>query len=697
MANFRQRVYRMALKTIPGDAQFEQQITFLGTEYDTVSTPVVTRYDVNQFTSDSNIPSSGIVVANLVGALNLDYSFSSTNVNTPVRWEQGFNGDEFSCIATSFGVELEDLPVIPWLEVIEDIPEQTPSTPPTIIDIVATEASFLPEVNCRFDFTILPEDDVYPCEITSPINKTANTFFDLWFEWDRYSSPREDIVVVTNGGVTITERLPTVSYNLQIVDVDVTYSVGSGTAVINASYSKQDIDIELEYSLDNINWRSSNYFYSLLPGNYSAFVRDNLGAKKSQGFTIEVVEDKPDPFFNIPQANSLKFYEKTELSSCGIQPTYDNSSLLDQNYYGTDKTSYAQLVQKCDVSTYQIRTTYDDVNIDVKNSDGDTVLSTVSTEKIELTNLLDKRDAKILITEDNRTIVYFLSGNIYEPGTEDVIDTYTFVNGEVPEFATSFAIESGIEVTLITPPGNPIGGTYLVQDVVYVNEINGFGFEINVYVPSSLDLICESKYNSEPFDVHEFSIIWDILDEGCYYLDILASDLNPAYDDLTWISEPVLLLQNHKKQVVIDYSATSNTANIFYDTGITFKLRVPARFVKPRDGGENEGFTADTGKQKTLKNIVTREINLETSYIPQYLAEKISIASGHDILSINGESSVLVEKGEYESFLDERSRFVKYDAWYQTGTPIEVLSGSGIVSTTGRTLEVNGSALEVII
>ena len=113
---------------------------------------------------------------------------------------------------------------------------------------------------------------------------------------------------------------------------------------------------------------------------------------------------------------------------------------------------------------------------------------------------------------------------------------------------------------------------------------------------------------------------------------------------------------------------------------------MPARFVLFNNGGEKESFTTDTGRVIPLREILTRDITLETGLIPQYVLEKLYIASAHDNLVMNGLPVAQQEKGENESKLTEQNRMYTYSGVYRLNSTTIITDESGIVSSSGDVL-----------
>jgi len=699
MANFASRTYKIISVPSPGSESFDQGFSYNTTLEQIYELPALSRTGPQTFTT--YLQSITGVTQRLAEALGYDYEPGGLVISLPIEILVVGLGDEIKISAIQYGCEFTAYTPPAWMIISEDIPEVPPAAELEITSITPTTADGVDKCNnVRYDFTIdndIPAD--YPIDIISPIEKVCNTVDDLYFDYLRYPVPTAILVIQSAIGNTADLIMPNVDkYDINGVTVIETFT--GATATINIEITTIPFAIyslTTTYSLDDISYQSSNVFYGLTPGSYTAYVLDNYGCKKSTTFeVIGVTVDKPGPVFIIENANPLKFYKSTEFTACGEIPNFDNSPISDQGYWNIEKQNYQQPVNQCDDVITQIKTTYETITINVVDCDNNIVQ--VPVVSLETENILqkDKRDCQLKSGDTGKTNIYYITGNTYDPGTTDINGSYTLSNGVLPEWASDGNIASGITITLSS---TSLNGTFTIEQSVYDEEIQGYALQINAVftgTPGEAG-ITEAVYNEEDYNIYEFTIDFASIDEGIYKVYVYGTDTDPRYDDVLWISEEIFNYENHERTVLFRYSNPDNIQQIDYSTGVEFTFRVPARFVKYRNGGESENFVSDDGTKKQLKGVVIMEIQLETSLIPQYMVEKLFIASIHKNLYINGVKATLSEQGESEDLFSERNPFYTYVAWYQFGEPIEISDASGIISTTGRALEVSGNALSISI
>jgi hypothetical protein len=610
-----------------------------------------------------------------------------TIVNTP-NW-----GIEIE--ATEFGHEFIPLQGYPsWVTNVVVTPEVLP-TDLEIDQITVSTADTLSTCNnARFDIAVNNDAGEYPINIliNGLISKTANNAGELFNDYPRFPQPQWTIQLVGQTSSTVVQNLPRVS-TWTLDGVDVLETISSATATINTTKTNLgDIDgLNRQYSLNGVDYGVSNIFYGLLPDTYTAYAKDDYGCIQTTQFeVVGVATDKPDPIFRINEANSLKFYRETSFSPCGDIPNFNNAPVWMQRYYNVEMQKYLQMVQQCDTTVIQVDSNYDNMSVSVQDCEGIEIATVTPTEEIINLNLQDKRDCQLKAGDPGKTLVYYISGNTYLPEA----GTYEIANGLLPDFASDGNIEAGITMSITS---TSVNGTFVVEQSVFDESINGYALQISAEFTGvdGEQGITDALYNDEDYNIWQFVINWSLIDEGNYKVYVSGTDPLPNYPDASLISEPISLMEVQNNHTLIEYTSAENIAGINYSTGITHKLRVPARYIDWRDGGESENFVSDDGKRVQLRAIVTDEVHLEVQYVPQYLIKKISLASGHSDLQINGETCVLTEKGESESKLSENNPFYTFSAWYQVGEGIETATGGGVISDTGRVLGVNGRVLGV--
>lgn len=543
--------------------------------------------------------------------------------------------------------------------------------------------------------TLVVSEARYPMQlrIGDIADKTANSISDLWFEFPRWTAggsldyARTVTATVSSPNETSQASIPNVS-TYQHGGVSVLNGQTSGNATVTATIvNAGDIALAFQYALYLLvggvettfyPYQSSNVFADLPIGDYRSYITDQYGGIATYDFQLASTGqeiDQPEPFFRIENANSLKFYNENE----GI---FDGMKFVDQAYINVEMQCYAQKLRHSDLITTQIKTCYRQVDATIYDIEGNQVAYPVPELKVQNTRIKDKRDCNLWRSSDGlKTYITFDGGNTYEPDTSTITGTYYPLNGALPQWA-----QTGMFV-------NIPAGTYEVKSIEYITSLSRWALVVEAFLATAGPVAaqCQSYYNVEAFDIWEFECNFAALPDGIYYVEAIGTDTDPNYPEIIWTSEIINLQQTHDNICVIEYSHSSNISQMDYSTGIINRLLVPGRFIKWRPQVETERSTSDTGYTTILKQTIKRTVPLEGVMVPQYLAEKIAIASGHNDLKIDGNVCVLVEDGEIEDKIDDNNPFYNLKYQFQVGEPVVITDSMGVVSESAAVLGASSS------
>lgn len=437
-----------------------------------------------------------------------------------------------------------------------------------------------------------------------------------------------------------------------------------------------ETDIIFSFSLDGINWQPNSNFTGLQPNTtYTAYVKDQFNGITTEEFYTEAAQTYKlvDPYFKIENANSIKHYEVNASS-----PFFDNSLYKNQLYYNVEMQCYKQRLTKSDLITTQIKTSYETVIAKVVDENNTIVLNPTVERKVQNTLLQDKRDCMVCKSTDGANCyVYFAGGNIYDANN---VVTGTYFDGiYLPSFCYV-----GMTINLT----GTISGGFEVQEILYDNTLKRY---VMVILKTVADAgpwagVCASTYNVENWDIWEYDFNPSSLPVGEYTIIVNATDSSTNYQNVEWRTEPIYIKDAWKKHIVVTYTNDENINQIDYSTGIVHKLLVPARFIKWMPKGDTERFTSDDGSTYTLKSVRKRVVALETSFIPQYLAEKLVIAGQHGIVTVNGYECRLMDDEEVVDNIDGNNPFYKVTMQMQFNESIDVSESMGVISEAANVL-----------
>ncbi len=526
------------------------------------------------------------------------------------------------------------------------------------------------------------ENAVYPISINySGGTKSAANDSELWVEVPRYLPGEITLTDDTDATDSITPA-QIICYFIIAVDVNESLS-GATITIISGINHLPGNPLNLEYSLNGTDYQSSNVFSGILAGNYTAYLRDSFGCVKTKEFTVEGLETlRPEPSFIIEKANPLRFVNSDSVTIENVENTLFNN----QDIPNIEKYYFRQPFQLGTVVRTQIKTSYRDITAKVIDDCTGEILQTITPDlKIQNIAQKDKRDCIFATnSEDGNLMIFFPQGNIYEPGTDTVINTYSS-RGQLPSFA-----QIGMFVSLQLGFGNY--NDIQIKDFIYSENYGYWCMTTDVTSILGDDVssgTCESVYNAEEYDVYEFSFTEN---KGQFRVEIEATDENSNYSDLLFESEP-FVFDDFENIVNIRYLSEDNQSGINYQTGIVFNLDIPGRFFKYSPGGEDEAFEDDYGNRQIQKAVYFSQLELETGMIPAWLAEKIVIASTHEDLTIQGIDVTMADRPEIEAMSENNNPLYVLTGVYQVNNRVIRDERTGIVSSSRAVIGVDGGAV----
>ena len=323
-----------------------------------------------------------------------------------------------------------------------------------------------------------------------------------------------------------------------------------------------------------------------------------------------------------------------------------------QKFTNIEVQKYFQDFKSSDSPVTQLRSSYDNITATLRSHCTDEELGTYQVIK-KITNI-DKKDKRDCIVKSNglgEIYVYFTTGATYTPGTTDIIGSYNLTT------AAGTKLEPWMEAGNVITLTGGAEGVYYVDRRAYVSGIGWVLVVKLVYDGAKYNATAEQAYNAENWDVSEFISDFSSLEKGKYYIVVNATDPDPRYPAVEWISEP-FEISDCEDCVELEYSTSDRTIkDIVPDTGIVHKIRVPASFYEADIAPESEFFQTDSQSAVMLRldNFIRHK--LSTDPIPEYLATKILDAIGHDDLFIDSLEHTYVNSNEYNSWIKQNNPF----------------------------------------
>lgn len=443
---------------------------------------------------------------------------------------------------------------------------------------------------------------------TLTIDRGVTTSIELFHSAEKITKSFSPVTQYTITGVE--QRLTPNGYSVEI-------------KVSSTGVSTVNIFSILEYSLDDVNWQAPNSFPSLLPGDFTAYVRDTYGCKKQLAFTVvdnsSTVSSEVLPYFELSELNSFHFALQEDSE---FENFYNTLSFQES---GLNTGDFGHFVKKKDNHTIQFRSSYETHTCTLIDSSNNQINVPV-VKKSNNINVFDSREAYVKFYDGNYVGVYFNGGEVYDPVTGDVIGVNTFVK-RVPSF-----YKVGMFIRLSN--SLLILDWYQITDIFYDDELKAWVALTNFIATGGNDFgkgKALVNYNQLPYEVYEFYIDFENY-EGCYQLNLEVEGFDTSFN---YCSERLDVRDDFPKTHEIRYSNTENN-EINYQTGITHLLRLPyfemVQYIPDIEVNSNRTDTKITH----LRGKNTDKFSYTFNRIPGPVLQTLTRAIVLDKLFVNG-------------------------------------------------------------
>jgi len=401
--------------------------------------------------------------------------------------------------------------------------------------------------------------------------------------------------------------------------------------------------VTYQYSLNDIDYQTSNVFNGILVGSHTIYIKDQWGCKISQVFEVTIITIRPPVYRLIPRSNSFGWYEvQAAVANCANP--YNTTNAIPNNWQPTRfyNPKYFQPWCNIDAPITQFRSNYDTLTAELYKIGSNTPLKTYSI--VPKSGNIGQRqimDAKIYDREDGQTGVYFMSGNIYnELGS--VIDTYT-LDGQLPEWAKvgqKFSMTGSITDGLFEIK-QVIFDSLLLVNAVVIDRIYSDIAEVTT-------VKVDATYNRLNYEVYEFTAFIHDVPEACYQIKLSMTDSLDDYPDSIWWSYPFLVLIATPRDMIYIESSDHVDDGIDYSTNIVHKQRFTGLFYE-EDFPSNYETSRDSRKAlQKLDGRVQHVIALEAVDIPYWVHEKLALFVSKKFLRVNNLQVQVEEPFEVE-------------------------------------------------
>lgn len=493
-------------------------------------------------------------------------------------------------------------------------------------------------------------------KMTSPISITNNNDNPLVFEYFRGQSFPITLEDVFGNIASVTVDTPgLLSLNPDVFQILIVNSPNGSTV----TFLMQAPDsLVIEYSLDDINWQAENIFSGLLEGDYTVYVRDQYGCKKSKDFHVDSMGIN-SPFFYISKSMSLRFANRVVWGDSGNYKNDENT--LSYETLVKEKFCEVQQFQSSDLVTTQFFSNYLNLAATVIENDGNET-SIPIVKKTNNIGLKDSRDARLYSLGGGKNGMYFIQGNTYDYDSGSTLSNYV-LNGALPEWA---------EVGKFFAIGM---AWFQIEEIVYDENKNADIIVFtNSFTGSDSDIIAKAIYNRFEYEVYEFTI--DMVAFLNKSIRVKLENTDPNFPAVEYISENIDVKVRQEDTVEIRYKNLTNT-DVVYATGIENILRIPFTVINGLLDEENDTYKTDT-TVKLLKSELYEVDEFVFEPLTKELWRKLCQALSHEIVFIDGVGYTKNSDFDTEGPLGESNLYVLKAKMIKNGN---VYNSSGLIDS----------------
>lgn len=536
------------------------------------------------------------------------------------------------------------------------------------------------------DVDITINTNVQATQITSPVNQTVNTN-PFTITTSRDSLNLIDITV-TDGFNSDSDSISVPKIESAMFNTEVVSTPSDSTVSFLWIGDVLPSILNLQYSLDDVNYSFSNSFSGLSEGSYTVYIKDGIGCSISFGFSVSAFD--PDYYvresvFKISQQNSLITVKREDINNVNVFKNPTNTLSYEED--GLNNRMFKQLFQVKDgVLTQQFRSSYENTDIKLIDCNGNEniIVPEKKSSNIGITDVRDVTVIEVYYLGNYFTGVKYVSGKTYNPITLDEEDSY-YLGSLTPNFMNT---KDYIQLEGF--------GWYEVKDIVFVDGLqvlvlnttaSNFPVEITNQIVKGT-----TKYNQLNYELYEFSIDCNNL-SGDYYLTYNATD--SEFQEINEQSEWFNVSESQEETYLLQYyNSENNETN--YATGIQNKIRIPysmeLKFI-PSD--TQDVYLTDTNAV-SVESTFRERYKLTTNPIPLGMIKKIGIALTNDRLFLNGMSLIKDSELEIEE-LSASNDYILTCQFVRSDYAISSISDeNSIVLPTGQPLlsnDITGSLL----
>ncbi|OHT44420.1 hypothetical protein [Flavobacterium tructae] len=490
---------------------------------------------------------------------------------------------------------------------------------------------------------VLVTTDNLAVKVISPVSIDPNTNNPFALDWLRGDTINV-IVEDANGkqaskSIVLPSLLSAANFT-----INVNNSPNGATVLVENANST---GLVLQYSLDNVSWQSSNIFTGLDVGDFVLNVKDQLGCSFTKAFSVNEFGIQ-SPYFYISKSNSIRYAKRITWGDSENYKTDENTLSCEVDVDVVYKE--VQQFQSADIVPTQFKSNYSSNVAKVIREDLSEIVIPIE-KKSNNIGIKDKRDARKYSIGGGKAGIYFISGNTYDYNTSSVIGNYS-LNGSLPEWGVS---------------GNYIvisNAWFLIEEIVFDESKNSDVIIISEnFSGSEISIVVGSIFNRFNYEIYEYFIDMVNFIDQKFHVQLVNSD--PNFATITHLSEELWCQVKHEDVVEIKYHNTTNT-DVFYATGIEFKIRIPLTSKKGLPEENSEIHKTDTAALLLSADLYEVD-QFVFEPVTKEIWRKIMIALSHEKVWLNGVGYVKNGSFSTEGPLEKSNLYVLTANMIKTG------------------------------
>lgn len=377
--------------------------------------------------------------------------------------------------------------------------------------------------------------------------------------------------VESNGKVNVPRKLSPANFETVL-----TPAAGSADLTVNWPAPVAGVT-PIEYSLTASDavaagtYQTSNVFPGVLDGTYKLWIRDVYGCEISKTVTVVGYADAANgstlKYFRISDFNSLSFSRR----SSG-RKNYD-TALSFEEAVGLPKKVFFDFTAEDQIQT-QFKSSFPFHQVTLFKCDG-TKEDLNFLEIQQNIGVAEKVDCRTYPVSTGVTGVYFIGGDLYEPGTLTVVGDSPYSSG-LPSWA-----EVGQFVSLGAL------GTKEIKSIGYDTDLGVLYFTVDASIAAAADDTVQATYNRHDYNLFRVDFPMSKVSNRAFLR--IEAGYSSSEIEVTYQSEAIRRITDTSKYLKIQWSGFKNLGDMVFVDGYQGIMWVKGR-IRPTPFGESKTF-----------------------------------------------------------------------------------------------------------